>query len=464
MNQPTSTAPDTGATDALPTVVIVGRPNVGKSTLFNRIVGHQVAIVEDRPGVTRDRKEVEAEWLGTHFLLVDTGGWLPGGSELDEKVSRQVEAAVKAADVVLFVVDASVGLTDDDESVANWLRRIHAPVVVVANKADNDRRENEMWEFLGLGMGEPVPVSALHGRRAGDLLDVVVAQFPEGAGREPATSVDGIPVDEDGEQLWRPDDVPPTRVAIVGRPNVGKSTLFNRLVGEDRSVVHDMAGTTRDAIDTLVDTPDGPIVFVDTAGMRRRSRIDDSAEYYSMVRALRAIDDADIALLVIDATEGVTSQDQRLAERVDAAGCPIVVMLNKWELLDDAEQRADVTRELERKLYFMGDAPVLRISALTGKGVHKLRPVLQGAIEQYHRRVPTRDVNRVIAEAQQRQPAGHGLRVLYALQGATDPPTFTLFVNRELPAPYLRYLERSIREAFEFGSTPIKIRVRKRSE
>ena len=464
MNQPTSTAPDTGATDALPTVVIVGRPNVGKSTLFNRIVGHQVAIVEDRPGVTRDRKEVEAEWLGTHFLLVDTGGWLPGGSELDEKVSRQVEAAVKAADVVLFVVDASVGLTDDDESVANWLRRIHAPVVVVANKADNDRRENEMWEFLGLGMGEPVPVSALHGRRAGDLLDVVVAQFPEGAGREPATSVDGIPVDEDGEQLWRPDDVPPPRVAIVGRPNVGKSTLFNRLVGEDRSVVHDMAGTTRDAIDTLVDTPDGPIVFVDTAGMRRRSRIDDSAEYYSMVRALRAIDDADIALLVIDATEGVTSQDQRLAERVDAAGCPIVVMLNKWELLDDAEQRADVTRELERKLYFMGDAPVLKISALTGKGVHKLRPVLQGAIEQYHRRVPTRDVNRVIAEAQQRQPAGHGLRVLYALQGATDPPTFTLFVNRELPAPYLRYLERSIREAFEFGSTPIKIRVRKRSE
>ena len=464
MNQPTSTAPDTGATDALPTVVIVGRPNVGKSTLFNRIVGHQVAIVEDRPGVTRDRKEVEAEWLGTHFLLVDTGGWLPGGSELDEKVSRQVEAAVKAADVVLFVVDASVGLTDDDESVANWLRRIHAPVVVVANKADNDRRENEMWEFRGLGMGEPVPVSALHGRRAGDLLDVVVAQFPEGAGREPVPAADGIPLDDEGEQLWRPDDVPPPRVAIVGRPNVGKSTLFNRLVGEDRSVVHDMAGTTRDAIDTLVDTPDGPIVFVDTAGMRRRSRIDDSAEYYSMVRALRAIDDADIALLVIDATEGVTSQDQRLAERVDAAGCPIVVMLNKWELLDDAEQRADVTRELERKLYFMGDAPVLKISALTGKGVHKLRPVLQGAIEQYHRRVPTRDVNRVIAEAQQRQPAGHGLRVLYALQGATDPPTFTLFVNRELPAPYLRYLERSIREAFEFGSTPIKIRVRKRSE
>jgi GTP-binding protein len=225
-----------------------------------------------------------------------------------------------------------------------------------------------------------------------------------------------------------------------------------------------MAGTTRDAVDTLVETPDGPVIFVDTAGMRRRSRVDDSAEYYSVVRALRAIDKADIALLVIDATDGVTSQDQRLAERVDAAGCPIVVMLNKWDLLDDADQRERIQNELRRKLYFVGDAPVLKISALSGKGVHKLRPVLQEAVQQYHRRVPTRDVNRVIADAQQRQPAGHGLRVLYALQGATDPPTFTLFVNRELPQTYMRYLERSIREAFNFGSTPLKLRVRKRTD
>lgn len=444
---------------SLPTVVVVGRPNVGKSTLFNRIVGEQAAIVEDRPGVTRDRKELEAEWLGRHFNLVDTGGWLPGGTELDEKVSRQVEAAVEQADLVLFVVDASIGLTDDDQSVANWLRRIKAPILVIANKADNDRRELERWEFLALGLGEPVPVSALHGRRAGDLLDEVVALLPPDSADN-----SGIPVDHDGDALWQVGDVPPPRVAIVGRPNVGKSTLFNRLVGEDRSVVHDMAGTTRDAIDTLVETPDGPIVFVDTAGMRRRSRIDDSAEYYSMVRALRAIDDANIALLIIDATEGVTSQDQRLAERVDASGCPIVVMLNKWELIDDAEQRAEIEREVRRKLYFIDEAPLLKISALTGKGVHKLRPVLQEAIEQYSRRVPTRDVNRVIADAQQRQPAGHGLKVLYALQGATDPPTFTLFVNRELPAPYLRYLERCIREAFDFGPTPLKLRVRKRSE
>ncbi|CAN5467018.1 ribosome biogenesis GTPase Der [soil metagenome] len=445
---------------ALPTVVIVGRPNVGKSTLFNRVVGEQVAIVENRPGVTRDRKETEAEWLGRHFLLVDTGGWLPdGGSVLDEKVSRQVEAAVKTADVVLFVVDAAVGLTDDDQSLANWLRRITAPVLMVANKADNERRENDRWEFMSLGIGEPIPVSALHGRRAGDLLDEVVALLPA----SDRTETD-LPTTDGVEPLWNPNDVPPPRVAIVGRPNVGKSTLFNRLVGEDRSVVHDMAGTTRDAIDTLVDTPDGPIVFVDTAGMRRRSRIDDSAEYYSMVRALRAIDGSDIALLVVDATEGVTNQDQRLAERVDAAGCPIVVMLNKWEMINDAERRLKVAADVQRQLYFVGDAPILKISALTGKGVNKLRPVLQNAIEQYHRRVPTRDVNRVISDAQQRQPAGHGLKVMYALQGATDPPTFTLFVNRELPATYLRYLERSIREAFEFGSTPIKLRVRKRSE
>ncbi len=445
---------------ALPTVVIVGRPNVGKSTLFNRVVGEQVAIVENRPGVTRDRKETEAEWLGRHFLLVDTGGWLPdGGSVLDEKVSRQVEAAVKTADVVLFVVDAAVGLTDDDQSLANWLRRITAPVLMVANKADNERRENDRWEFMSLGIGEPIPVSALHGRRAGDLLDEVVALLPA----SDRTETD-LPPTDGAEPLWNPNDVPPPRVAIVGRPNVGKSTLFNRLVGEDRSVVHDMAGTTRDAIDTLVDTPDGPIVFVDTAGMRRRSRIDDSAEYYSMVRALRAIDGSDIALLVVDATEGVTNQDQRLAERVDAAGCPIVVMLNKWEMIDDPERRLKVAADVQRQLYFVGDAPILKISALTGKGVNKLRPVLQNAIEQYHRRVPTRDVNRVISDAQQRQPAGHGLKVMYALQGATDPPTFTLFVNRELPSTYLRYLERSIREAFEFGSTPIKLRVRKRSE
>jgi GTP-binding protein len=334
----------------------------------------------------------------------------------------------------------------------------------VANKTDNDRREDDRWAFLALGLGEPYPISALHGRRAGDLLDVVISKFPATAR---STGEAGGADDEGGdieveEAPWTPDEPRPPRVAIVGRPNVGKSTLFNRLVGEDRSVVHDLAGTTRDSIDTLVETEDGPIVFVDTAGMRRRSRIDDSAEYYSLVRALRSIDDADIALLVIDATEGITGQDQRLAERIDAAGCPILLLLNKWELIDDPEDRLAILAELSRKLAFIGDAPVLKVSALTGKGVHKLRPVLQDAIGQYHRRVPTRDVNRVIAEAQQRSPAAGGAKVMYAVQGATDPPTFTLFANREIPHTYVRYLERSIREAFDFGSTPLKLRVRKR--
>ena len=443
----------------LPVAVIVGRPNVGKSTLFNRVIGEQAAIVEDRPGVTRDRKELEANWLGHRFMLVDTGGWMPGGSELDAKVSRQVEAAVRNADLVIFVVDGSVGVTDDDELMAGWLRKSAATVMLVVNKADNDRRESDRWDFLSLGLGDPYPVSALHGRRAGDLLDEVIIRMPTSPLSEeyiPNYGLDQeiIPV---GEQK-------PPRVALVGRPNVGKSTLFNRLVGEDRAVVHDMPGTTRDSIDTLVETEDGPVVFVDTAGMRRRSRIDDSAEYYSLVRALRAVDGSDIALFVIDATQGITAQDQRLAERIDAAGCPIVIMLNKWELIDDAEERERIDLEVKRKLYFVDDAPVLKVSALTGKGVHKLRPVLQEAILQYHRRIPTRDVNRVIADAQQRQAAGGGARVMYALQGATDPPTFTLFVNRELPHTYLRYLERSIREAFNFGSTPLKLRVRKRAD
>jgi GTP-binding protein len=448
----------------IPTVVIVGRPNVGKSTLFNRIIGEQAAIVENRPGITRDRKELEAEWLGVPFRVIDTGGWLPHGSELDDKVSRQVEAAVADADLVLFVVDASVGALEEDESVADWLRRGGHDVLVVANKSDNTRREDDVWQFLSLGLGDAVPVSALHGRRAGDLLDVVLERLGDKALRSDETeqALDDADWLEDFGEPGAGDEASPPRVAIVGRPNVGKSTLFNRLVGEDRSVVHDMPGTTRDAIDTLVDTEDGPIVFVDTAGMRRRAKIDDSAEYYSLVRALRAIDDADIALLVIDADEGVTGQDQRLAERVDAAGCPIVVLLNKWETIDDPEDRAQIEADARRKLAFLGDAPVLKISALTGKGVHKLRPLLQDAIEQYHRRVPTRDVNRVISEAQQRQPAGGGARVLYAVQGATDPPTFTLFVNRELPQHHLRYLERSIRDAFGFGSTPIKLRVRKK--
>lgn len=374
-----------------PVVVIVGRPNVGKSTWFNRVIGEQAAIVEDRPGITRDRHRRMAAWLGVDFWIVDTGGWMPSGSELDDKVSRQVEEAVREADLVIFMVDAAIGVTDEDEMIAAWLRRTNVPVLLAANKSDNDRREQERWQFMSLGLGEPLSVSALHGRRSGDFLDEVVARIPHV--EAPVEEIEAI----------KPDGVP--RVALVGRPNVGKSTLFNRLVGAERSVVHDMPGTTRDAIDTLVETPEGPLVFIDTAGMRRRSKIDDSTEYYSLVRALKAIDGADIAMLIIDATVGVTSQDQRLAERIDVAGCPILVVLNKWELLE-SEDRRRVEADLARMLYFIDDAPVLKLSALTGMGVHKLRPVLQETIEQYHRKIPTRDVNRIIAEAQQKQPAG----------------------------------------------------------
>jgi GTP-binding protein len=326
-------------------------------------------------------------------------------------------------------------------------------VLVVANKVDDTNREAAIWEFVRLGLGDPLPVSALHGRGTGDLLDALTAYLPVD---------DSVGAAGHGANAAGPEEPRIFSVAIVGRPNVGKSTLFNRLIGEDRSVVHDLPGTTRDAIDTVVETPDGPVRFVDTAGMRRKAKVDEGTEYYSLVRALQAIDRADVALLVVDATVGVTSQDQRLAERVDAAGCPVVVLLNKWELLD-AEGHEAVTYQVGDRLHFIGDSPVLKISALSGKGVHKLLPTLAGTIEDYHRRVPTRRVNEVIRAAQSAQPAPHGARVLYATQGATDPPTFTLFANKTLPQTYLRYLERSLREAFELGATPIKLRVRRRS-
>ena len=432
-------------------VAIVGRPNVGKSTLMNRILGRREAIVEERPGVTRDRKEVEASWQGREFTLVDTGGWIGAGDSLDEKVSGQSERAMSEADVVLFVVDSTVGVTEDDARVAALLRGTDAPVIVVANKVDDRVHEASIWELMSLGLGEPAPVSALHGRGAGDLLDRLVDVLPE--------QVDEVSDDvESGGG-----DPRVVGVTLVGRPNVGKSTLFNRLTGEERAVVHDRPGTTRDTVDTVVETPSGPVRFIDTAGMRRKARIDERTEYYSLVRALKAVDTADVALLVIDSTQGVTHQDQRLAERVDAAGCPIVVLLNKWDLCD-AEQREDVSIQVGDKLHFVGGAPVIRISALSGKNVQRLWPALEDTIRDYQTRIPTRRVNDVIRAAQSAQPAPAGVRILYATQGATDPPTFTLFANREVPRTWLRYLERRLREDLELGSTPIKLRVRRRSE
>ena len=439
-----------------PIVAIVGRPNVGKSTLMNRILGRREAIVEERPGVTRDRKVLEAEWNGIPFTLIDTGGWLTTGDALDMKVSRQAEQAVDEADLALFVVDVTVGVTAEDEAVAEWLRRRKTPSVVVANKVDGENREREIWDFLSLGLGDPLAISALHGRGSGDMLDEILKRAIDAA----RARGDEILIPSDEEPLPERVDDGLISVAIVGRPNVGKSTLFNRLAGEDRSIVHDMPGTTRDTVDTVIETEQGPLRLVDTAGMRRKNRMDDGSEYFSMVRALAAIDRADVAVMLIDATEGVTHQDQRLAERVDAGGCAVLIVLNKWELLN-AEQRADVTGQVKDRLHFLGYAPTLKISAQTGLGSHKLLPALHDAVEAYHRRVPTRELNLVIQGAQAAHPEP-GVRILYATQGASDPPTFTLFTNKTVPAPYLRYLERKIREHFEFGPAPLKLRVRRR--
>lgn len=438
-----------------PVVAVVGRPNVGKSTLVNRILGRREAIVEERPGVTRDRKVVDAEWNGREFTLVDTGGWLAGDDPLDRQVSAQAERAVAEADLLLVVVDTAVGATDEDVQVARMLRRAGKPVLLVANKVDSEHREADAWALARLGLGDPWPASALHGRGVGDLLDEVVRLLPGDADGDGA--VDDR-VEAEAAEGEAADDMP--SVAIVGRPNVGKSTLFNRLVGDERSVVHDLPGTTRDAVDTLIETDGGPLRLIDTAGMRRRARTGEGPEFYSLVRALRAIDRADAAVLVIDASEGVTSQDQRLAERIDAAGSPVVLLLNKWETLD-AEAREHVLGEVADRLAFLAYAPVLKVSARTGLGVHKLLPALDQAIDAYHRRIPTAELNKVVQEAQAAHPAP-GARVLYATQGATNPPTFTLFASRALPQPYLRYLERRIREHFGFGPTPLKLRVRRR--
>jgi len=426
-----------------PQVVIVGRPNVGKSSLVNRLAGKRVTVVEEHRGVTRDRKAVEVEWGGLNFDVVDTGGWLEAGDSLEAKVSQQAEAALATADLVLLVVDVTTGMVDEDTHAARWALRSGRRVLLVVNKVDDAQHEASSWEFLGLGAGDPHTVSAQHGRGTGDLLDVIVARLEENR------VVDEVAdADDDGA----------LRVAIVGRPNVGKSTLFNQLIGEERSVVHDLPGTTRDAIDTLVSTDVGLIRFIDTAGMRRRAKTEAGLETYAVLRSLDALDRSDIAILVIDATVGATGQDQRLAERISAAGCPSLVVLNKWELVA-VDERDSVLATVGEKLAFLGDAPVMKTTATSGKGVHRILPALAIAAADYQKRVPTGALNRAIRDLQEKQPAPTG-KIRYAVQGATEPPTFTLFIAGRLPQTYLRYVERSLRERFSLGSQPLRVRVR----
>ncbi len=434
-------------------MAVVGRPNVGKSTLLNRIVGRREAIVEERPGVTRDRKAVEAEWCGRSFTVVDTGGWQASGGALDAQVSAQAERAWKAADVVLLVVDVTVGLSPEDTRVANQVRGGGPPVLVVANKVDGHTREPDIWEFVGLGLGDPWPVSALHGRGTGDLLDEVVARASPELDDE-ALAADAR--EAAGEEVRVPG------VAIVGRPNVGKSTLFNRLIGDERAVVHDLPGTTRDSIDTEIETPEGRAPVAVHRHGRHAAPVAHRPGHRVLLpgAGLAGGGQRRAGRARHRRRRGVTHQDQRLAERIDAAGCPTVILMNKWETLD-AEARADVTAQVADRLHFLATSPVIKGSALTGKSIHKLVPALAQAVDAYRRRVPTRELNQVLQAAQVAHPSPVG-RVLYATQGATEPPTFTLFTNRDLAPTYLRYLERSIREHFELGNTPVKLRVRRR--
>ena len=465
MSDAIGSEPSAGRGARPPVVALVGRPNVGKSTLANRIVGRRVAVVEERPGVTRDRKEIEADWRGRQFTVVDTGGWSAAGGALENRVSAQAERAVAEADLILLVVDVTVGVVAEDLAVARLLQRSGRPVRVAVNKVDSDARELDAWSAVSLGLGDPWPVSALHGRGTGDLLDEIVSLLPvagdEGYGRTPVGDAETARRDDGHDRRGSGGSegvVGVPRVALVGRPNVGKSTLFNCLVGDERAVVHDEPGTTRDTIDTVVETPDGRMCFIDTAGMRRRSRTERGTEYFAVLRALDALDGADIAVLVIDATAGVTHQDQRLAERIGASGCPTVVVLNKWETVT-AEQRPSVLVDVGDRLAFLGEAPVLKVSARTGLGVHRILPAVSAAVEAYHTRIPTGELNRALRSIQTAH-APVGARIRYMVQGAADPPTFTLFTNGRLQPTYLRYVERGLRERFDLGPTPIKLRVR----
>lgn len=436
----------------LPAVAVVGRPNVGKSTFFNRVLGERRAIVEDQPGVTRDRNFGRAQWAGRSFFLIDTGGLEPESDEpMQAAIRRQVEAAIGEADVIVFLVDGQTGPHPVDHQIADMLRKVDTPVLLVVNKMDRWPQDLSHHEFWELGLGEPLPVSSLVGKGSGDLLDRVVEMLP------PLEEED-----EDDETLY---------VAVIGKPNVGKSSFVNRLLGEERMVVSEVAGTTRDSIDTPMRYHGRDIVFVDTAGLRRQSRIERGIEYFSALRTERAVERADVCLLLMDATEPVHVQDLKVAEKAWRSGCGLIIVANKWDLVPkDTMTSVEWARALRKRAPQLANVPIIFTSALTGQRVQKVLDLVLQVASERSRRIPTHDVVELIRQLAQRQPPPHyrgmPVKVLFATQVAVKPPTFVLFVNhpKALTPAWLRYIMRGIREAWGFIGSPVRLRVRGRRE
>jgi GTP-binding protein len=441
--------PESPADLAPPVVAVVGRPNVGKSTLVNRILGRREAVVQELPGVTRDRVSYDANWNGRSFVVVDTGGWAPDAKGMAAQIAEQAELAISAADAVVFVVDATVGTQDEDEAVVQVLRRSNKPVVLAANKVDDQRTEAEAATMWNLGLGEPYAVSALHGRGSGDLLDAILAALPE-APPEPAKAERG-----------------PRRVAIVGKPNVGKSSLLNKLARQQRVVVDEVAGTTVDPVDELVEV-DGEIYrFIDTAGIRRRVKEASGHEYYASLRTRGAVERAEVCVVVIDASEPVTEQDLRILSSVEEAGRALVVAFNKWDLTDD-ERRRYLGREIERDLVQFEWAAKINISATTGRHVDRLGSAIEEALQSWESRISTGKLNaflgRIVAAHPHPVRGGKQPRILFGTQAQTGPPTFVLFTSGQVEAGYLRFVERKLREEFGFVGTPVHVEVRAREK
>jgi GTPase len=433
----------------LPVIAVVGRPNVGKSTLVNRMLGRREAVVQDVPGVTRDRVSYDANWSGRQFVLVDTGGWAPDAKGMAARVTEQAELAVAAADAVVFVVDATVGPQDIDEAVVRVLRRSGKPVILAANKVDDQRTEADAATLWQLGLGEPYPVSALHGRGSGDLLDAILAAIPEA----PRVLSDGARG--------------PRRVAIVGKPNVGKSSLLNKLAGEQRAVVDEVAGTTVDPVDELVEV-DGEIYrFIDTAGIRRRVKEAAGHEYYASLRTHGAIERAEVCIVVVDASEPVTEQDLRILSSVEEAGRALVIAFNKWDLTDDERQRY-LRREIERDLVHFNWAAKINISAVTGRHVDRLGAAISEALAGWETRISTGRLNaflgRIVAAHPHPVRGGKQSRILFGTQAHVGPPTFVLFTTGELEPGYVRFLQRRLREEFGFVGTPVHVELRVREK